>query len=560
MVITLAGVMLSGFMTDMIGIHAIFGAFIFGVIVPHNGELQWKLRSGIEDFVSGLLLPLYFASNGLKTDVSKIRGGEAWGLLALVISTACAGKIIGTFAVAVCCTIPVRESLALGVLMNTKGLVELIVLNIGRDKKVLDDEMFTILVIMALFTTFITTPTVMAIYKPTPNDENHQSSSKAKTSDSPFRILACIRGQPELPSITSLVNSYAAATRTTASVTKLYIMRLIELTDRSSSIVKARKTRMNGLPCIGRFRAGDFNEPVAAAFKAHHHQHWAAICVRTATSVSTLARMHEDICHVAKMKRAEMVILPFHKQQKREDDHEVVEINLGQGWRGVNERVLREARCSVAVLVDRGFGLGPDTISGNGENVQAKMVCVVFLGGPDCREALRLAGLMADNPGMRINVIRYSSSSSGQDSRIKYQSPDHPGIDHQSHNIPMISTAERHEEGLDEEAMLSFIQRWNETVRYVEKKTGNIIEELLEIGKSGEFELLMVGKGRFARDIAAEVARAQVEYQELGPIAGMLASSNHGLMSSLLVIQQHDLAFEGHGSNCLKMGKCVIEL
>lgn len=127
--------MVSGFMTDLIGIHSIFGAFIFGLTIP-KGDFAEKLIERIEDFVSGLLLPLYFASSGLKTDVSKIRGAEAWGLLALVITTACSGKIIGTFVVALLCKIPVREALTLGLLMNTKGLVELIVLNIGKEKKV----------------------------------------------------------------------------------------------------------------------------------------------------------------------------------------------------------------------------------------------------------------------------------------------------------------------------------------------------------------------------------------------------------------------------------------
>lgn len=134
--LTLAAVMVSGFLTDLIGIHAIFGAFIFGLIIPKRGELAGRLIKRIEDFVFGLLLPLYFASNGLKTDVGKIQGAAAWGLLAVVISSACAGKILGTFMVALLCTIPARESLALGLLMNTKGLVELVVLNIGKEKKV----------------------------------------------------------------------------------------------------------------------------------------------------------------------------------------------------------------------------------------------------------------------------------------------------------------------------------------------------------------------------------------------------------------------------------------
>ncbi|KAA8518879.1 hypothetical protein F0562_016346 [Nyssa sinensis] len=164
--LTLAGVLVSGFMTDLIGIHAIFGAFAFGLTIPKGGEFSKRLIERIEDFVSGLLLPLYFASSGLKTNVAKIHGAEAWGLLVMVISTASAGKVLGTFIMAMLCMIPARESLTLGVLMNTKGLVELIVLNIGKEKKVLNDEAFAILVLMALFTTFITTPTVMAIYKP----------------------------------------------------------------------------------------------------------------------------------------------------------------------------------------------------------------------------------------------------------------------------------------------------------------------------------------------------------------------------------------------------------
>ncbi|KAF5189515.1 Cation/H(+) antiporter like, partial [Thalictrum thalictroides] len=133
--LTLAGVMVSGFVTDFIGIHSIFGAFVFGLTIPKEGEFAGRLIERIEDFVSGLLLPLYFASSGLKTDVAKIQGAESWGLLVLVIFTACAGKILGTFVVALMHKIPPRESLALGLLMNTKGLVELIVLNIGKEKK-----------------------------------------------------------------------------------------------------------------------------------------------------------------------------------------------------------------------------------------------------------------------------------------------------------------------------------------------------------------------------------------------------------------------------------------
>lgn len=135
--VTLAGVLAAGFATDAIGIHAIFGAFVFGLIIPKEGPFAGMLAEKLEDLVTTLMLPLYFASSGLKTNIGAIHTAQSVGLLFLVIMTACVGKIFGTFGMAFLFKINVRKSLALGFLMNTKGLVELIVLNIGKDRKVL---------------------------------------------------------------------------------------------------------------------------------------------------------------------------------------------------------------------------------------------------------------------------------------------------------------------------------------------------------------------------------------------------------------------------------------
>lgn len=132
----LAAVLAAGFVTDTIGIHALFGAFVIGVLVPKDGPLAGALVEKVEDLVSGLFLPLYFVSSGLKTNVATIQGAQSWGLLVLVIFTACFGKILGTIVVSTLCRMPVQEAITLGFLMNTKGLVELIVLNIGKDRGV----------------------------------------------------------------------------------------------------------------------------------------------------------------------------------------------------------------------------------------------------------------------------------------------------------------------------------------------------------------------------------------------------------------------------------------
>ena len=134
--LTLLGVLIAGFCTDAIGIHSIFGAFLFGLILPKDGPFASALVEKLEDFVSILLLPLYFASSGLKTNIGSIHGVRSFGLLVLVISVACLGKIIGTFLAAKASRVNFRKSLTLGILMNTKGLVELIVLNIGKDRGV----------------------------------------------------------------------------------------------------------------------------------------------------------------------------------------------------------------------------------------------------------------------------------------------------------------------------------------------------------------------------------------------------------------------------------------
>uniref|UniRef100_M4DXL3 RanBP2-type domain-containing protein n=1 Tax=Brassica campestris TaxID=3711 RepID=M4DXL3_BRACM len=186
--VTLTLVLAASFVTDTIGIHALFGAFVVAIVTPK------------ED--------LYFASSALKTDVTTIRGAQSWGLLLLVILTTCFGKIGGTVVASLLCKVPFREAMSLGVLMNTKGLVELIVLKIGKDQKVLNDQAFAILAIMALVTTFITTPLLMAIYKPARRGAPYKHRTiQRKDHDSELRILACFNSTRNIPTLINMIES-----------------------------------------------------------------------------------------------------------------------------------------------------------------------------------------------------------------------------------------------------------------------------------------------------------------------------------------------------------------
>lgn len=150
--------LLSSYATESIGIHALFGAFLFGAMIPHDGRLTEQLRERLEDVVVVLLLPMFFASTGLRTQIGLVSTPMDWAITALIVLVATLGKFGGSAVAARFAGIGLRESSALGILMNTRGLMELIVLNVGLDMSVLSPRLFAMLVIMALVTTFTTTP------------------------------------------------------------------------------------------------------------------------------------------------------------------------------------------------------------------------------------------------------------------------------------------------------------------------------------------------------------------------------------------------------------------
>ena len=152
------GLLLSALATEVIGIHAIFGAFLLGAITPHDSRVAKELTDRIDDLVRIMFLPAFFAFTGMRTQFGLLDNSNDWWLCGLIIVVATVGKFGGTFVASRLSGLNTRDSAALGILMNTRGLVELIVLNLGLDLKIISSQLFTMLVIMALVTTFMTSP------------------------------------------------------------------------------------------------------------------------------------------------------------------------------------------------------------------------------------------------------------------------------------------------------------------------------------------------------------------------------------------------------------------
>lgn len=152
------GVLASALATEAIGIHALFGAFLLGAVIPHDSRLAHAFSDKLNDVVTVLLLPAFFALVGMRTEIGLVSGAENWLICGLIILVATAGKFGGTYAAARITGIDRQQSAGLGVLMNTRGLMELIVLNIGLEMKIVSPTLFAMMVLMALATTIATGP------------------------------------------------------------------------------------------------------------------------------------------------------------------------------------------------------------------------------------------------------------------------------------------------------------------------------------------------------------------------------------------------------------------
>lgn len=161
MAVVLLTVLLSAMITEIIGIHALFGAFFAGVIMPQNADLRQRASERVEYVSELVLLPLFFALTGLRTQIGLLNDAHLWGICGFVILIAVVGKLMGgAFAARLSGGISWRDSWLLGALLNTRGLMELVVLNIGYEMGILSPTIFTMLVLMALVTTVMTGPMI----------------------------------------------------------------------------------------------------------------------------------------------------------------------------------------------------------------------------------------------------------------------------------------------------------------------------------------------------------------------------------------------------------------
>ena len=214
--------LLSAYATEVIGIHALFGAFMAGVIMPSNVSFRSIFIEKVEDIAVVLLLPLFFVFTGLRTQIGLLNDPYLWKVCGAIILIAVTGKFAGSALTARFVGQNWRDSLMIGALMNTRGLMELVVLNIGYDLGVLKPEIFAMMVIMALVTTFMTGPALFIIGKIFPK-EKEEGIPRDLDDERKYKILIPLGNPENGKSMAALAKCFVGKSLTNSNITAIHL-------------------------------------------------------------------------------------------------------------------------------------------------------------------------------------------------------------------------------------------------------------------------------------------------------------------------------------------------
>lgn len=347
---------LSSWATEFIGVHALFGAFLVGAILPREGGFARALAEKLEDLVVIVLMPLFFAYSGLRTEIGLLESGYHWAVCALIVVVATVGKAGGAALAARVSGFGWREAGALGILLNTRGLMGLIVLNIGLDLGVISPTLFSMMIIMALVTTLIASPLLDRVY---PAERLiREVIELAETAELPapaaqYRLLACVSRASDGAALIAVARALAPRDQPA----QVYALHLAAPTARAASEPTGT--------------ADDVLGPALAA------------AARLELEVKPLSFVSSDvagdICRVAAVRDTNLILLGGGAPA------------LGLERPEVARDVARRAPGMVAILVDRGLR-------------DVRTVVVPLMGEPHDRAAVALAGRLASG-GVEVTTV-----------------------------------------------------------------------------------------------------------------------------------------------------------
>ncbi len=421
----------SAFITEIVGIHAIFGAFIAGLCTPHDHGFAHKLTEKIEDLVTLVFIPLYFTASGLRTQIGLLNDLQSWGFVILVTLVACVGKIAGCTTASKISGMTWRESWAVGILMNTKGLVEIIVLNIGLDAGVINTKVFTIMVLMAIITTLLTSPLIAWVYPPKyffteQVNNDHESQAAKYTTGQVTSVNSLLEtsdvlvpvNQSKLDGLLVFAKLMSQSAHYTTSLPnhllshqntpKIHLLRMFEMDDRLSSIGLASAAAFSHASTQSNLSTVSVSKPEDVILEAN---------MDYAVTYAAKSTWPEEVVARGVQKKASWLLVSYSHLA------DVSDAFASQVLQVTSKGGMGEGVVSVVALIDRGLtdaASYPD-LSGTSadiskiRNSSRRKLILLFRGGVDDRAALALLARCVNDLSTSVFLVMVPGELEPQD-------------------------------------------------------------------------------------------------------------------------------------------------
>uniref|UniRef100_A0A2N9IEK7 Uncharacterized protein n=1 Tax=Fagus sylvatica TaxID=28930 RepID=A0A2N9IEK7_FAGSY len=335
------GVLVSGFCCQATGLNIYYGPFVLGVTIPPGPPVGSVITEKLEFITTWIFMPLYFVKNGLLIDIFAVKF-QNYLAVQFIALMATFGKFLGAFMISFYCNMPLRDAMALGLVMNVQGVIELNMFKMMERNKKIDNEAFVIICISFVIVMGAITPMIKYLYDPSRRYMVYKRRTVMHLRpDSELRILVCIHDEENVPTIINLLEALNPSKRSPLSI---YLLHLIELVGRANPLLITHK--LTKRPSS----KASTSKPIVNAFRYYEHSSHGLVTVFPFTAISHCKTMHDDVCSLALDKRTSLIIVPFYKD---------IHANGAMGShkktiRILNNNVLDKAPCSIAILVDHG--------------------------------------------------------------------------------------------------------------------------------------------------------------------------------------------------------------
>ncbi|KAL2923328.1 Cation/H(+) antiporter 28 [Bienertia sinuspersici] len=528
LVLSVAFAVCIGCISPLMGFSPVLSAFVTGVFLPREGRISQFIVNKVNHFLAFVFYPYFFVWVGLEAQFNQfeIRTLGSWARLFGFFAVGTVGKIIGALSSGFFFDFHWPESIMLALLLNVKGHLHIYLTIIAMKNNIITSST-CISMILAMLLKIVYIPMVAKYIikrarKRLPNEPLAlQWHNPAKE----LRILLCLHGPKN---VSSAINLMEISKGTGDPGIVVYATDTIELTDQIASTVVPGGIDNEEVTDKS---VVEFREQITNALQEYIEERGHGITLQRAMALATYNTMHQEICHLAEDSLITLIILPFHNGSPADDD---TTNNARTGFRFVNRKVLRNAPCSIAIMVDRGFG-GITQLSKLSSRSSTLNVVVIFIGGKDDREALAYAGRVAYHRGVKLTVMRFLVDTEAENS------------------VSRKTTQQEEEMKLDDECFAKFYETYvaGGNVSYLEKHLVNSAQAYTTLRSlEGQYGLFIVGRGGRVNSMLTMGMNDWEQCPELGPLGDILSGPNFSTTASVLIIQQHTPKAElGGGDN-----------